>query len=322
MKNENAIINALNESDKDILVVGTRGTGKSTMINDLLQNDSDKVVIDGTLKYTESLFLKETGIYNLYQTCLIIKKIISDIKKRYEEKYIKEFILYEIYVDRIIKQIYFMGMTDIYRKETDIINEELLNMPEILLDRLLNLMSKKLDLKDIVLVIDDFDVVEGSSQSYQRFIYNRIKSYLRLIITISDKDIVNDNEKLQEFSDDNKIIKLDYSNEVSIVKEIFNNEIRNNFIIKRHLPMKYNLYFVLSDETIKLIIEKTKGNLFDMLNAVRYLYNNIEELMEIEYNTFILNYIDNVINKNPIISGIIMPKRKLYINPKESKGMF
>lgn len=322
MKNENAIINALNESDKDILVVGTRGTGKSTMINDLLQNDNDKVVIDGTLEYTESLFLKETGIYNLYQTCLIIKKIISDIKKGYEEKYIKEFIFYEMYVDRIIKQIYFMGMTDIYRKETDIINEELLNMPEILLDRLLNLMSKKLDLKDITLVIDNFDVVEGSSQSYQKFIYNRIKSYLRLILTVSDKSVVNNDLVLKEFSKDNEIVKMDYSQDVNSVRDILDNEVRNTFIRKQYYSMRYNLNFVLSNETIELMIKKTNGNLFDMLTAIRYLYYHIKTLDASEYNSYIIDFIDNEINKSPIFTGVVIPERKLYINPKESKGMF
>lgn len=319
MKNKNAIINALNESDKDILVVGTRGTGKTTMINDLLQTDNDKVVIDGTLKYTESLFLKDKDIYNLYQTCLIIKKIINDIKNRYEEKYIKEFILYEMHIDNIIRQIYFMGMTDIYKKGTDIINEELLNMPEILLDRLLNLMNKKLDLKDITLVIDNFDVVEGSSQNYQRFIYNRIKSYLRLILTISDKNVVNNDTLLKDFNKDNEIVKMDYSKDIDSVRNILDNEVRNTFIRKQHYSMGYNLNFVLSNETIGLMIKKTNGNLFDMLTAVRDLYYHIKDLDVSEYNSYIIDFIDKEINKNPMFTGVIIPERKLYIKPNNRK---
>ena len=61
------------------------------------------------------------------------------------------------------------------------------------------------------------------------------------------------------------------------------------------------------------MIEKTNGNLFDMLNSVRYLYRHIDELSKETYQLFVLNYIDKVINKEPIISGIISQKRTLHI---------
>lgn len=311
----NPIIDLLNKTDKDIMLIGGRGTGKTILLNDALENSANNILIDGTLKNGDGLFLKTTNLYNLYQTCLIIQKIILNIKKYYSEKYINDFVFFEAYIDNLMKQIYFISMTDLYDKGLKSINQNLLNEPEILLDELLNIMSKKLDIKDLTVVIDDFDVVEGSSQRYQKFFYNRIKSYLRLIITVSDKEVINNDELLQGFSNENEIIKLDYSKNVLTVREILNEEIYNNFIKTRLLPMKYNLYFVLSDDTIELMIKKTKGNLFDMLTAIRYLYSNIEKLDRSEYSTFLLDYIDGEINKNPILTGIVVPERKLYIKP-------
>lgn len=310
-----SLINTINDTKKDIIIAGLPGTGKTTVINNTLTYNEDSIIFNGTLKDTEYLCLRENNIFDLYHVCLIIKKILLKIKKNYLDKYMINFVFFDIYINNIIKQIYDMSMTDIYEKETSLINKEIIDTPEILLDKLFSLISKELDIKVFSLIIDDFDKIGEGSQRYQELIYNRLKSYLRLIITISDKNIVNNLEKMQEFSIDNEVIKLDYSNNIEIVRKILNEEVRNNFIKTRKVSMTYNLYFILNDDTIELMIKKTNGNLFDMLNAIRYLYSNIEELDRSEYSTFILNYIDDVINKNPILTGIIMPKRKLYIKP-------
>lgn len=64
------------------------------------------------------------------------------------------------------------------------------------------------------------------------------------------------------------------------------------------------------------MIKKTNGNLFDMISAVKHLCNNVEILNIDEYSSFMLNYIDNEINKDPLLTGMIIPERKLYISPK------
>lgn len=315
MNNEKDIIDTIKKSDKDIFVVGTRGIGKTTTLNDVLNKENDKFIINGTLNDMEYILLRDRNISDLYYICLTIKKIIIYLKERYTEKYISEFIFFEIYIDSILKQIYFMFMTDTYKNDTNLINGDVYNTPEVLLDEFLGLLSKKMDIKDLVLVIDKFDEIGGSSQMYQEFIYNKLKSYLRLIMTISDKKVVNNDNSLNEFSKDNEIVKLDYSMDIESVKEILDKEIKRSFI-RNNLGMQYNLSFVLSDETIELMIKKTNGNLFDMLNAIRYLYYHIKELNKNEYDVYIIDYIDNVINRNPIFTGIIIPERKLYIKPR------
>lgn len=315
MNNEKDIIDTIKKSDKDIFVVGTRGIGKTTTLNDVLNKENDKFIINGTLNDMEYILLRDRNISDLYYICLTIKKIIIYLKERYTEKYISEFIFFEIYIDSILKQIYFMFMTDTYKNDTNLINGDVYNTPEVLLDEFLGLLSKKMDIKDLVLVIDKFDEIGGSSQMYQEFIYNKLKSYLRLIMTISDKKVVNSDNLLNEFSKDNEIVKLDYSMDIESVKEILDKEIKRSFI-RNNLGMQYNLSFVLSDETIELMIKKTNGNLFDMLNAIRYLYYHIKELNKNEYDVYIIDYIDNVINRNPIFTGIIIPERKLYIKPR------
>lgn len=315
MNNEKDILDTIKKSNKDIFVVGTRGIGKTITLNGVLNKENDKFIINGTLNDMEYILLRDRNISDLYYICLTIKKIIIYLKERYTEKYISEFIFFEIYIDSILKQIYFMFMTDMYKNDTNLINGDIYNTPEVLLDEFLGLLSKRLDIKDLVLVIDKFDEIGGSSQMYQEFIYNKLKSYLRLIMTISDKKVVNSDNLLNEFSKDNEIVKLDYSMDIESVKEILDKEIKRSFI-RNNLGMQYNLSFVLSDETIKLMIKKTNGNLFDMLNAIRYLYYHIKELNKNEYDTYIIDYIDNVINRNPIFTGIIIPERKLYIKPR------
>lgn len=307
------LLNTLNNTSKDIILAGDRGTGKTTIINYALDNSRN--IINCTVEDIEYIFLREKNIYNLYYVCLICKKILINIKNNYCNRYMMEFILFEQYIDNIIKQICVMNISGNII-QTDLITNNILNRSELLMIKLINLMNKKLGIKDFTLAIDNFDKMGGGSQMYQEFIYNILKQYFRLILTISDKNVVCNNEKLQLFNNDNEIIKMDYSKDIKIVREILLEEIRNYFTkVKKTIVKKY-IHFSLNDETIELMIKKTNGNLFDMISAVKHLCNNVEILNIDEYSSFMLNYIDNEINKDPLLTGMIIPERKLYISPK------
>jgi len=163
-----------------------------------------------------------------------------------------------------------------------------------------------LDVKTIRLVIDNFDSIGYSSKRYQTYIYNLLKKYLNIIITISDRTVLNSDERQNNLSKNNELIDLYYNLSVEHVKRI----IEMNF---EHENIRTSINFVLSDLDIAILINKTNGNIFDILSAVRYLYSNIENLKREEYRIFLLNYIDKEINKNPLISGVVKRERILHI---------
>lgn len=316
----NKIKNLINETDSDILLVGKRGYGKTTILKEVAKySDREKMLVNGTVKLGEEIFLVDRDVYNLYHICLIIKKILLNIRTKYIPEYMNCFVEFEIQMDNILRQIGYMNMTGIHRRVTKLITEDLYSRPEILLDEILRLISKYLNIKDLTLIVDNFDEVDYSSKRYQEFLYNRIKEYINLILTISDERVIDNNSLLEDFSEDNEVIKLDYSTSLDSVKEILEQEVHEILSRDKVFVLNHQLKYVLSDETILLMIEKTNGNLFDMLNALRTLYHHIDELDVIECNAYILNYIDKVINMNPIISGHIIPKRTLHVKPKTTK---
>lgn len=314
-KDNNPIVDALSKTNKDIILAGNRGTGKTTIINDAINNNDGYILINGTVNNMEYLFLKERNIYNLYHVCLIIKKILLNIKNFNFDEYMLNFNFFDRYINHVIQQIYFMSLIDKYEHCEKVIAKEIIDKPELLLDNLLGLISKKIDIKDFSIVIDDFDKIGGGSQLYQEFVYKRLKQYFRLIIAISDNKVVNNPDSLQKFRNDNEVIKLNYSSDIEMVRRIFLDEIKKYYIKTPKVLLKKDLYFSLDDVTIELMIKKTNGNLFDMLSALRYLFNHADNLDMNEYGFFMIDYIENVINKEPMITGVIIPERTLYINP-------
>ena len=90
----NNIIKEINESKSSVVLFGTVGSGKTTVIREYIKNsaDLDKVVVDGTIKLGEYLEIDSNEISNLYYVCLIIKKTLLNIEVRYEDIYREYFI--------------------------------------------------------------------------------------------------------------------------------------------------------------------------------------------------------------------------------------
>ena len=310
------IINKISSSKSDsIILAGMPGSGKSTVINEYINNtNNDKIVVNGTVGIGEYIFIRDESVFNLYHTCLIISKILLNIQKKYPKEFLNDFVFFSVYIESILKQIIYMHMSDTYRSTTTFINDSLYVCPELLIDNLLDLMVNSLRVENITLVLDNFDRIGTSSIKYQTFIYERLKSYFNLIMAISDENSINNTEKINSLKVNNEIINVDYSADVDSVIEILDKE--SHKILRTKLTnydFRYRLRFVLDKNTIAMMIEKTNGNLFDMLSALRVLYRNIPKLKKEEYGLFILNYIDKEINKSPYLSGIVLPKRTLHI---------
>lgn len=299
-----------NSTRSKILLAGDISSGKSIVLNELVNKKSDNLYIDVTVKPEEYVPYVDEEVYDLAHVCLIIKKMINFIK----EKNIKEYFHF-ISLDRLVTFIYtninYMYITDNYSNKKQKVDEYILKHPEVLLEEFISIIS--LDVKSIRLIIDNFDSIGSSSKRYQTFIYNLLKDYLKFIVTVSDRTVLNNEERKNNLRIHNDLIEVNYNFSVENVKRIieisFANEMRrfgNDKVIT-------HINFILSDEEIALMIEKTNGNLFDILIAVRNLYSNIHALNKEEYGAYILNYIDTEINKNPLITGKIKSQRILHI---------
>ncbi|MBE5806342.1 MAG: hypothetical protein E7313_06550 [Clostridiales bacterium] len=299
-----------NSTNKSILLAGGISSGKTTVLNELLNTNSNNSYIDVSVNAEEYVHYADEEIYNLAHVCLIVKKMINFIKEKNKKEY-----FHFISLDRLVSFIYtninYMYVTDSYSNKKDKIDIYILKNPEVLIEEFISIIS--LDIKSIRLVIDNFDSIAKSSKRYQIFIYNLLKKYLTFIVTVSDMTVLSNEERKNDLKRDNELIEVNYNVNVEDVKKIieinFSNEKRrfgNNKVIT-------NVNFILSDEEIELIIEKTNGNLFDILRAFRFLYININSIKREEYLLFICNYIDKEININPIFSGKVVPERILHI---------
>ena len=306
----NAILNELDDNSSSVLLLGEPGSGKSTILKEYLKTSNDKKwVIDTSIKLGEYPMIWNENSFNLYHTALIVNKILLHIEKMVPILSI-HIMYFKIYIENILKQLNFMQVTLNYDDDELFIDKEVIKRPEILIDELLRLISKYLDINKLIVVLDDFDRIGESSRRYQEFIYNRVKEYLNVIITVSDLEAIQDSSV--DYGD-NKIIRIDYSRKTETVKDILDKEIVR-IMLNKKLSFSYRIRFTLSDSCINEIILRTNGNLFDMLKAIRALYNDIENIPENQYEEFILNYIDEVINADPRITGIIIPTRKFHIS--------
>lgn len=296
--------------EQDILLMGGEGTGKSVVLNEYVkQSNWDHVIVDGTVRPEEMILVADPEVSNLYRICLLVSKMISKINSDYKEL-ADFFFSLDTRINGVLRNIYNMHMFGNYTSKYNNIGVNLCAEPEILLEEFLDLATKHIGMQSTTVILDNFDVVgygNFPSSSYQRYMYNLLKDYVRLLATVSDNKVLNNEEEKNRLMQDNALIEIGYIKNVNVVKEI----IDSNVSVGRFKNERIGL--LLSNETIMLMIEKTNGNLFDILRTIREFYRNLSTLNKVEYDAFVLNYIDNVINKNPIFTGHIKKERRLYI---------
>ena len=311
------LLKEIEKTNTSIMIAGSAGTGKTYLLNKALQeNDNNIFLVNGSVNYEEHILLMDSNISEIYHVSLIIKKIIEYIKTHYTDEYLSKFMLTENYIDSVLKKIKMMYLTGLYNNAKNIVDSDTYEHPEILMESFLNILLNNIDISKVFLIIDSFDKGNNASTLYQRLIYEKLRKYMTIVLAISDKETISSDERLNEFSTDNKILKLEYTKDIEIVSSVLDEEIMNYVRRFGNFKTLFNSRRLLGDETILLMIQKTNGNLFDMLNAIRYFYKHMPELTKEEYSPFILNYIDKEINKSPIISGIIPICRKLFIKPQ------
>lgn len=309
-------LSEIESTNKSIMLAGSEGVGKSYILNRALEENHNKIfLVNGTVNYDESITLIDSNLSELYHISLIISKILQYIKVHYPKEYMTKFVLYENYLDGIFRRIKSIYITGIYNNAKNVVESSIYENPEILMENFLQVLTSNIELSQIFLIVDEFDKGNGASTIYQKLIYNKLRNYMTIIMTISDKEVINDADKLNEYSGENNIITLDYTKDLEIVSSILDEEIMKYEMRFGNPKLIFKSRILLGDEIIWLMIQKTKGNLFSMLTAIRYLRSNMDKLTKDEYGTFILDYIDKEINKSPFISGVIPITRKLYIKP-------
>lgn len=289
------VINKIMTSAKDVtFLMGGTGTGKTVVLNELINNYN---VIDGTIKMGEYKYIHDSEVFRLYHVCLIIKKILNYFNNRNTK-----LILLDDYLNNIFKKIKLMAMINSYEEKNKLIDPSLLCNPENLLLDFLSL----LDIDEIKLVIDNFDSVGYGSKFYQMTIYEIFKERIKLITTISDEEVLNNEDRKEKLKSHGDLIELKYTKDLETIKKILVG------FGKENRPI-YNIRFFLTDKEIEEMINKSNGNLFLIQKVVDYLYKNLANLNNMEYSKYINDYLDQEINRDSQVSGIIMPVRKLHL---------
>ena len=311
----NGIIEELNNGNKKIkFLIGNPGTGKTTVLETYIDSckSEEKIVFNGTIDFEKYIFIPDEELYKLYLVSLLLEKMLLNIKGKYSKEYSESFMFLDNHVKNIIRSISFMFITNNYNNKYDEIDEQICYNPELLLEKFLIICKEILNIKEVTIILDNFDRVGYSSNIYQQYIYSLLKKYVNLIISIEDTSIIYEKEKLDKIRETSEIILVDYSYDVETVTHILD-LLLNNSVFSKNEHVIRSIKFVLSEDTIKKMIILTNGNLNNMFLAVRYLYNNKETLLPEEYEKFLLNYIEQEICKDEILSGYVRTLNKLKI---------
>ena len=203
---------------------------------------------------------------------IIIQKIIIYIKNNYLDAYVNHFIFFNDRISNIQKDIVAMYSLGKYSIDGTNIDKIMLNNPEILLEEFLTNVMKYLNYRDITLIIDNFDVEKPYTRLYQTYMYELLK-------------------------------------DINTVKRILDESMadkQNKKIISRRIC------FTFSDSTIENLINKTNGNLFAMMLAIKIFFEQINEFEPSIYDERLMAIVDENLQFNSILISR-NKTRKLYL---------
>lgn len=305
----NEIVGKLNDNiDKNILLTGVEQGGKSVVLNEFMkQQNKEIIIIDASVKNGEFMRIHDK-LFNLYHVCLVVQKMILHLQKTSpDDVYLFDYINQQTR-DLLskINLICTLGFADSEDKYVGkYIDKYILETPESLIHNFIRIALFVLDYQQVTLILDNFDVVGESSIQYQQFMYNTLKQFekLKFVATVSSEEVLNNYDSLENLRGKECMINVGYSFDKEIVKTIIDDKIEE--MIK---PSK-----LLSDRAFGTMILLTNGNLMHMELAIRYLYSILSMTNQSDYESELIKYITNVINKNPIITGNAVITRKLHI---------
>ncbi len=296
-------------NEKRILLGGCPGSGKTTTLEYLKEKNKyniNNVYIDVSLDYLDNIFIYDNELYNLFHISLIIQKILQYIKNNYEELYLQFFNIFNFKIERIILDIKIMCMIDDFSNKYTMINNILCKNPTILIQELLYIL-KVMPFKTITLIIDNFDSV--NSIKYQSLIFNSLKDYFRVILTISDQSILNDEERLEYLKQDSDLLLIEYNTNPYIVRNILDTLIieKNLITIEELFAKRFSK--IISFEVLNILIKETNGNIRLMLDILIDFYRQIELKEKDEYDNTLLSIMNMHINNASYTYNV----RKLHI---------
>lgn len=277
------LYNKIKQSEsKKIILTGSRGAGKSTVLYDL---------------ENKCIRTKNPTIYTCFDSVSLFNKSNSDyLTEDFKKQYYEMSMCFKIleYIKNYYKSVYKIYFEDIYNilKEKALLMDKYINTGiyndkhfEKVIDHLeitsiiLSELKNILELKSINIAFDRFDWVNGSDSSVQKILSNYFDLFDKVVITTDDNNI-NIN-KLEEKG--YLVIDVNYGKKESIIKEIIRRRISANGEIS--VIDEKNI----TNKIYNTLIRETNGNLSLILNIVREVYDlcewnqnskNIEEMFE------------------------------------------
>lgn len=297
-------IDKLNSTAENrVFLYGLPGSGKTVVLNEFEKDLHSKNIqaLNATKTFDELNIIENKRLFKLYEICLLIKKIQAYIVNVYGDYVNEELIFFLKRIDNYLRQISYIYYVKDFKNLDSIFSSTILNNPETLLEYYLSHLDSRLGIKDIIIILDSFD--KGTSKTYQEIYYEVISTYLKTIMSISDE---NYKDKVGEKTD---VVKVNYNENVDVMFEIIDRFIITNNLHKGDFSKR--IRFLLDSKDMTLLIEKTNGNLFDILRAVRFVYTKTSIISSSFFKNVLFTYIDEEINKPQVITGMVVPKRKL-----------
>ncbi len=296
----NATINKINDiedSNKDLTVLIGKGTGRSTLLENLSLNDNLKynyinMYIDALQMFNKDDKDYNNEVVNTYYELRFARNLL----KQFDEK----FIHIDTYTKRLNTSINneLKDFDTAYNKYY--LYDDYTTINNLKYTRLILNNYKELNNKKIALMINRFDHINGNDQYTQKYLSEYFNYFDKVIIT-------SDDETLHE-NNNNYKIKYDIKEVEQIVRYNILNFINSNKVIEANKEK----YIILLNEYINpinvgLLYTEFNGNLKDIIDVYKYFV-----IYGYKLETDIDKVVDNVNINNEIIDRC-SKKLKLYI---------
>ncbi len=252
-------------SSKQIILNGGRGTGKSTILYNLRNSSigTDSPTFYTYFESATSIPREPNNLFNEeflkhYYELKFSLKLLQNIKEKYPIIFVK----------------YFLGINETARnlnmEMCDYINNRFYVNPRGSIDtylapgqmsyEILERLKSGLGIGSINVSIDRFDHINGSSAYVQNLLSEYFSMFDKTIITADDPSVSIENVREKGFD----IITADYGGNIDIVRDIINRKIQEQTAYDQR---KYFNLSLVTGEILERLIADSNGNISIMLKA-------------------------------------------------------